>query len=488
MKPIVVKDQVHLGAARCFGLAISSMSYRFFRSAVTVSVLALAVAFLAHMLSYGVISHQTTLAAYNELKGKTAYGEWVRRLTAPDLEGTIIQNLARGRTDRLAEYQAWSGAAETDWSAAQETARRIEAVYAYFQDLPPAAQAILTANLDPPAALQRLSAPGQFDAFASHLAELKIEPPLSSLDALRRLVDADRPMVLALVQRVQAGQRAAIGRIRDAFGSRPPRDYLAEASPQLAGVLEREGFRIDRGTLDHISVMARDDEDLARLTAALDVPAVKMAVGQVLGLERAAVNVSRVLEQMTSSKRAAWLAGLLAEQPGGAGRLDGARIRSLAEEAARETRLAKVVGDDVPEERQGLLAVPAWMQWLIGLSFLVCTVGVANAMTMAVTERFSEIATMKCLGAMDGVVMLLFLFESGLQGLIGAAAGLAVGIGLAAVRALAGYGSLVVMPWADILLAAGICLAAGLFLSVVGAVGPAWMAARLAPMEAMRIE
>ena len=41
--------------------------------------------------------------------------------------------------------------------------------------------------------------------------------------------------------------------------------------------------------------------------------------------------------------------------------------------------------------------------WLIVMSLIVCVVGIANSMLMAVTERFREIGTMKCLGALDGV-------------------------------------------------------------------------------------
>ncbi len=51
------------------------------------------------------------------------------------------------------------------------------------------------------------------------------------------------------------------------------------------------------------------------------------------------------------------------------------------------------------------------MIWLVVMSLLVCTVGITNSMLMAVTERFKEIGTMKCLGALDSFVVLLFLLE-----------------------------------------------------------------------------
>ncbi|MFH1887558.1 MAG: FtsX-like permease family protein, partial [Pseudomonadota bacterium] len=39
-------------------------------------------------------------------------------------------------------------------------------------------------------------------------------------------------------------------------------------------------------------------------------------------------------------------------------------------------------------------------RWIAVLSLLVCVAGIANAQLMAVTERFREIGTMKCLGAL----------------------------------------------------------------------------------------
>jgi len=497
MKPITVKEQVRLSVGRCFGLALSSMSYRFFRSMVTVSVLALAVAFLAHMLTYGMIEHRTKLSAYNELRDSRSHGEWVMRLTAPDPEGVILANLALGGTDRTAEYKVWSGATADEWAEAQAAAREVEAVYQYFQGLPPAAQAILTSGLEPSAALARLARPELFEAFQGHLAELRLEPPLGDIAVLKRLVQESQPRLAALVDRIQAGQLRAIGRVREAFGGQPatarrgepgsPRAILAAPPAELVKALADAGFHFDSRTLDGLARFARRDALLATLTRGLDQPAVKTAVVQKIGLERANVNTSRVLERIDSAGRATWLAGVLADQPQPIP-VEATEVLTLANDLRREARLAQAVGDEVPDQRQGLLAVPPWMQWLIALSFLVCMVGVANAMTMAVTERFTEIATMKCLGAMNGVVMTLFLIESSMQGLVGAIAGLILGIGLALVRGLAGYGGLMAIPWDDLGLGSGVCLAAGMVLAVVAAVGPAWMAARLAPMEAMRIE
>jgi len=132
----------------------------------------------------------------------------------------------------------------------------------------------------------------------------------------------------------------------------------------------------------------------------------------------------------------------------------------------------------------------AKQQWLVLLSLLVCVVGIVNAQLMAVSERFREIGTMKCLGAMDGVVMRLFLIEAGLQGLVGSAAGAIVGLLVALLGGLFTLGLPIFadFPLADLMLTAVKAIAIGGGLSLIGVVYPAITAARMEPVAAMRVE
>ncbi|MBD3240450.1 MAG: FtsX-like permease family protein, partial [Chitinivibrionales bacterium] len=57
--------------------------------------------------------------------------------------------------------------------------------------------------------------------------------------------------------------------------------------------------------------------------------------------------------------------------------------------------------------------------WIITISLLVTVIGISNAMLMSVTERFREIGTMKCLGALSAFVRFMFLIESGFMGVVG---------------------------------------------------------------------
>ena len=138
--------------------------------------------------------------------------------------------------------------------------------------------------------------------------------------------------------------------------------------------------------------------------------------------------------------------------------------------------------------------------WLVCLSLLVCIVGITNSMLMSVTERFREIGTMKCLGALDKFVARLFLIESSLQGAAGSIVGVALGLALALIRALFAYHvqdlqtgeghwlALHYFPWAQVLLWALVAIVVGVALSVVAAIVPAKRAAMMEPVVAMRVD
>ncbi len=62
-------------------------------------------------------------------------------------------------------------------------------------------------------------------------------------------------------------------------------------------------------------------------------------------------------------------------------------------------------------------------KWLAVMALLVCAVGITNAMLMSITERFKEIGTMKCLGALDKFIVMLFFIEASLMGVIASTLG-----------------------------------------------------------------
>jgi hypothetical protein len=137
--------------------------------------------------------------------------------------------------------------------------------------------------------------------------------------------------------------------------------------------------------------------------------------------------------------------------------------------------------DELEREKWGLMLV---------LSLVVALAGVLNTMLMSVTQRYREIGTIKCLGALDSFVLLSVLLEAALVGLAGAAGGILAGLGFSVVMGLWEHGLAFWSGggWAGLWWKASVTLFVGFFLTTFGASIPAWVAARMPPVEAMRGE
>ncbi|HEY3398366.1 MAG TPA: ABC transporter permease [Armatimonadota bacterium] len=127
--------------------------------------------------------------------------------------------------------------------------------------------------------------------------------------------------------------------------------------------------------------------------------------------------------------------------------------------------------------------------WMTIISLLVTFICISNSLLMSVTERFKEIGTMKCLGALSGFIRQLFLIESSLIGLVGALVGSLVGL----LFSVLGYGLLfgfglvfTSMNWGLVLFYILPCLAVGVVLSIIAALYPASFAASMVPGTALR--
>jgi ABC-type lipoprotein release transport system permease subunit len=97
---------------------------------------------------------------------------------------------------------------------------------------------------------------------------------------------------------------------------------------------------------------------------------------------------------------------------------------------------------------------------------------------------------MKCLGALDRFVLRLFLLEAGMQGLSGAGVGALAGGIFALISAFFRFGFPVIetMNWMNVVVSIMSSVGVGCVLSLVGVLYPAVVAARMQPVEAMRVE
>lgn len=131
----------------------------------------------------------------------------------------------------------------------------------------------------------------------------------------------------------------------------------------------------------------------------------------------------------------------------------------------------------------------ARQNWLVVMSLLVCTVGITNSMLMSVTERFREIGTMKCLGALDMFIVRLFLIETAILGMLGSIVGTILGlVVMLIVYTIKDHSVAAKMNWGNMLMYVVVALVVGTFLSVIAAIAPAIRAAKMPPAAALATE
>jgi putative ABC transport system permease protein len=177
----------------------------------------------------------------------------------------------------------------------------------------------------------------------------------------------------------------------------------------------------------------------------------------------------------------------------------GAEYQYIAAEVSDPKDMPQVVmnleeemGDDVTiltaettQEMVGTIlgAIEAVLGGVEGISLLVAGVGIINTMTISVMERTREIGIMKAIGSKSMDILLLFLSEAVITGFIGGTLGALIGLGVGQL-----IGHSIDMPVSSSpFLALGVIAFAMVTTSLSG-LYPAWRAASMHPVEALRSE
>ena len=181
---------------------------------------------------------------------------------------------------------------------------------------------------------------------------------------------------------------------------------------------------------------------------------------------------------------------------------DGADVKEIAnrvEEKLQKFRGVSEKNQDfsilTPEEllesfQSILLIITAFLASIAAISLLVGGIGIANTMYTSVIERTKEIGIMKAIGARNSDIMLIFLTEAGLLGLVGASIGVGLGYGIGKIveyYAITQLGTNLLQVASPLWLILG-CFGFGFLIGAISGTLPAWQASKTNVVDALRYE
>jgi hypothetical protein len=473
-------------------VAWNSLRVRLARSLVTVSSVVLAVAFLFSVVG----EHLVNRAVHDDARAQGRSAEWAQALRdalARPRETLALLALLAHQPDEAAAWQLrLTGRPLPPVNPA--LALLSEELAIWLQGLKPTQTYLVTRNQPVAAWLLDYDDPEETAALLAvtrdfkgvrlpfsreELAAIALHmPTVRAAIALLREAEQQRLALVAAAGGVDAVLRQVYGS-DDASAAGLPLSQVMPGAGRDGRALLRAQLRLDQARTQAVQALA----ELNRDAPAVEPPGAATSAPH----ERAAAEAFD-LQVITDPARLAAPANASTRQQLVA-RLGEDMLGRLGDELRRRARLAALnrtfAGMAYDPEAGGTRTF-----WLVALSLLVCVVGIVNAMMMAVSERFREIATMKCLGATDDFILKAFLIEAGTMGVAGSLLGLALGLALVAGQGGWRFGDAFwsALPTGELLLAGAISLICGLALALFGALLPALRAARMPPVEAMRVE
>jgi len=249
---------------------------------------------------------------------------------------------------------------------------------------------------------------------------------------------------------------------QELFGGRPAIDEKVKISGLLGtrtftviGVMEEKG---------NVAFTDVDQQVVVPITAAMErlygLKSVHAILAEALSpsdqdIERAKEQIKKVLRQRHKIR---------------AGQQDDFQVQAQREFVTQFAQFQIIAG------------VVLWS--IAGISLVVGGIGIMNIMLVAVTERTREIGVRMAMGAQRSDVLNQFLVEASIVSLLGGAAGVLTGWGLARTIEKITRVMETITTSGAVMMALGMATVVG----IISGIYPAWKASRLDPVEALRYE
>lgn len=491
-REIDVKKQHSMSFRETFELCLKGVRHRLLRSLLTLAVVVLAVAFFMFLLAESMFIRSAGLGVVAESEHQRVSQQLMNQMFSPATDMAMVKRLADAREEgdkkAFTEFSRLTGTSEDELAQLASLAEKERLYIEWLADIPTGNRTVL---------IHKASGRAAFDYILSDIDAFKtrIEPMLDirapgGLDLFLEFLGVFpdyTQRVATLTDKWNEKVAQANDILRNAKGDESISEskWIVGAAPE-----DLEGWRLQLETLGFS--FSKDDLTLMQeqFTAVEESDAV-FAVLNTKEVREAWAREFRESTPSTAEQKAMRLDDKRAQKIL-TSHFDLAMLKRVAEKTEYDTILSGLERKLAPSLTgdEAVLGLSPRQFFLLAISFLVCMVGITNAMLMSITERFREIATMKCLGATDTYILVQFMMEAAMQGFVGGLFGVVIGFVIAALRSWASFGNYLFEYWpgGDIAISALVSLLAGVLLAMMASTVPSWIASRMAPMDAMRVE
>jgi len=490
MSTLEIREQTRLGLARIVHLTATGIRYRLFRSIVSVIVIAVAVAFFTNVLSASLLRKSLLDSASRRVHELRQAAQWAARLSHAGTLEEVLDEASKSTPGGTgwSELQGFGGFEEERMQRFAELSGNAKRYLNFFNGLGYGTRRALVRAATGTEIFDRLQGDEEWERFRQTFENLRLVRFPGALEEFRSFLDA-WPALREQVRRVLEGRASGIRSLRAQIGGRSLAESLADANAGFGQAIRDAGFHLPPEVGAVVADQAESMLASRLLEESILDPDARAALATRLNQLPDTLTARTLWELLNSRDAAAWYLGVLRDEGVSAPDWEAERVAELASMQLEQRVLRQAERLDQGGEG-GFLGMGQRVGWLLIISMLVCVVGITNAMLMSVTERFREIATLKCLGALDGSIMGMFVLEACLLGLVGGFGGAVAGVCIGFLRTLATFGGFVLtaVPVGELVIGMLAATGLGVILAGLAAIFPSYQAARLAPMEAMRIE